>query len=254
MDEGTHPDFLVIRPPDDKDIGIDQIRSMIESVGSYPMFAPCKVVMIENADRLTGAAANATLKILEEPPHTVRFYLLAESPRSLLPTIRSRCGLVLYQRLSEPFIVSVIQRFEPDSAKAVVYCRMAEGSVGRAVQYWGSGRLGLRDKAFALVKYGLKKDVASLFTTVDAMNSALPLGLRFLEHILFDLRMVRMDSSLLINLDLAEELMEVRAQLSDTTWHHLVTKLHQTRMRYQTTRILLPFHVKSFLTTAFLGS
>ena len=254
VDEGTHPDLVVVRSVDDKDIGVEAIRSVVEQTMSYPSAAPLKLFVIDGADRLTVPAANAILKTLEEPPATVRFILLAESPNGVIPTVRSRCGLVVYSRLSEPFVVSVVQRFEPDPAKALVISRIAEGSVGRAVQYWGSGRLSLRDKMFTLLKHGLNKDVASLFIMVDSIGTALPLSLRFLEHLLLDLRMVRITPAHVMNLDLADELRQMSGALRDNTWHELVAGLRQLRDRYRAARIVLPFHVKTLFATAFFGS
>jgi len=190
---------------------------------------------------------------LEEPPSTVRFYLLAESAKAIIPTIRSRCGMVLYRRLSEPFVISVLQRFEPDPGKALVYARIAEGSVGRAVQFWGSGRLSLRDRVLSLVKHGLNKDIASLFSTVDQIGTSLPLGLRFLEQLLLDLRIVRTDPSSIINIDIATELGQMAGSFRVEMWYELVSGLKLVRARYQTSHIVLPFHVKSFLAAAFVG-
>ncbi len=254
IDAGLHTDFTIIQPPDDKEIGIDAIREMIDLAQMYPQSAPVRMFLIDGADRLTGAAANAFLKTLEEPPKTARFLLTAESQNTVIPTVRSRCGLVVFRRLSEPFVLSVLQRFEKDPAKALVYARLGEGSVGRAIQYWGSGRLGLRDKVLALVKQGLDGDLPSLFSAVDSIGTSLPLGLRFLEQILLDLRMARINPARVINRDISEELERVGTTLSDTTWHRLVVGLRKIRAYYRTTRIVLPFHIKALFASAFVGS
>lgn len=251
---GTHPDVTLVSSVEDKDIGIEAVREIIQQSMMYPSIAPFRVFIIDGADKLTGPAANAFLKLLEEPPGTTRFFLLAESAREIIPTIRSRCGHVPFRRLSEPLILSVLQRYETDPAKALVYARLGEGSVGRSVQYWTSGRLSLRDKVFSLLEYGLKRDLVSLFSAVDSIGQSLPLGLRFLGHLLLDLRMIRINPARVINSDLAAELQRVGGSLDDATWHRLVADLRRVRAQHRAAKIALPFHVKTLLASIFVGS
>lgn len=253
LGEDTHPCLHMICPVEGKDIGVEAIREVITESESYPTMGSWSVFIIDGADRMTIPAANALLKVLEEPPSAVRFFLLAESKNNVLLTIQSRCGLVPFQRLPEPFILSMVQRFEKDDAKALVYARLADGSVGRAVQYWGSGRLTLRDKVFALLKLGLKRDLLSLFSAVESLGQELPLGLRFLATLLLDLRMILHAPDLVTNRDLSEELGEIARSLSDTTWHAITVDLRRIQTLSRTTHIALPFHVKTMLTAA-LGS
>jgi len=92
---GTHPDVLELLPVEGKErIGIRQVRDVIRSAQFAPSQAPYKVCTIPAAEALTTEAANALLKILEEPPRDLRFVLLAAHPSDLLPTIVSRSRLV----------------------------------------------------------------------------------------------------------------------------------------------------------------
>ena len=92
---GIHPDVLELAPPEGKErIGIGQVRDVIRLAQFAPVQSPCKVCLIPNAEGLTVEAANALLKILEEPPRGLRFILLAEHPSDLLPTIVSRSRLI----------------------------------------------------------------------------------------------------------------------------------------------------------------
>src|SRR5690606_13632128 len=147
-----------------------------------PAQAPYKYLVIDGADRMTSAAANALLKTLEEAPSEVRFFLLAEDETKVLPTIRSRCALVRFQPLSEEFILHTLQQHTDDSTKALVYCRLAEGSVGRAVKFLGSGRLMLRDQMLTLFKIGSTGNIQQLFSAIDSVDEDLLQGLRFGEH------------------------------------------------------------------------
>ena len=90
--QGTHPDIQYIRQ--DKPgspIKIEQIRELQESVYQTPQCGTRSIIVIEPADRLNRSAANALLKILEEPPSHTLFILIAEQISSLPATIMSRC-------------------------------------------------------------------------------------------------------------------------------------------------------------------
>ncbi|MDR3278474.1 MAG: hypothetical protein LBT12_06845 [Oscillospiraceae bacterium] len=89
---GIHPDIIVTRRLEDKrEILVDQARAVREDAVVSPNEAERKVYVIEDAGTMNGNAQNALLKLLEEPPGRVMLILLAESPRALLPTVRSRC-------------------------------------------------------------------------------------------------------------------------------------------------------------------
>lgn len=235
----------------EKDIGVDAIRDLTEAASSYPSMARYRVFLVDGADRMTMPAANAFLKTLEEPPSTTRFFLLAESPGAVIPTLRSRCGLVSFRPLPEAYVLSKVQQFEPDPTKALVYTRMGEGSVGRSIQYWGSGRLALRDKALALLRLSQERDVAGLFSLVESAEKELPLLLRFTDHLLHDLLMVLVAPDRLINLDLREAVGTLRQGTDDATWQAIRTRLREARLTFQRVKINLPFHVRSLLVEAF---
>jgi DNA polymerase III subunit delta' len=87
-----HPDLNVIQP--DKlhgAIKIEQIRLLQYSVFTSPQLGKNRVVIIEPAEKMNAAAANALLKILEEPPQNTYFLLIAEHLSTIAPTILSRC-------------------------------------------------------------------------------------------------------------------------------------------------------------------
>lgn len=100
---GFHPDVAVIaRKTDDKgktkrEIQVDQIRQMRADAYVRPQQADKKVYIIQDAETMNGAAQNAALKILEEPPGYAVFILCTDSAQALLPTIRSRCAVIQMQ-------------------------------------------------------------------------------------------------------------------------------------------------------------
>ena len=97
----THPDFIVVAPQEDTKtqktktvIGIDQIRTLIDKLSLKPQFAQHRVVLIQPADTLNHAAANAFLKYLEEPTERTVLILVTHRLHKLPATIRSRCQKV----------------------------------------------------------------------------------------------------------------------------------------------------------------
>src|SRR5580693_1514159 len=94
IDQGAHPDFYCLSVPEDKRIEVDMIRDLCERSTSTPTQSVYRYIIVDGADRMNTAAANAFLKTLEEPSPQVRFFLLAQSHDSVLPTIQSRCGMV----------------------------------------------------------------------------------------------------------------------------------------------------------------
>lgn len=261
VDQRAHPDFTLVTPEGDKDLGVEAVREVIASAYDYPFIADRKFFVIEGADRMTPAASNAFLKTLEEPPERTQFLLLAESAEQVIPTVRSRCGKVRYKRLSEAFIAEALREFVPDPLMASVYARLAEGSVGRAFQYFGSSRINLRNKVFSLLKVGLSRDLSTLFASIDGFKHEtskkddfekdLKLGLRFLEHLLYDLTMLPHDPSRIVNLDLAQELGDVGKQMGPQRIRALQQSIRTVQGRAHTTRIQLASHIKAALGTAF---
>jgi DNA polymerase III subunit delta' len=95
----THPDLSQIKPDEDKkSISINQIRQIVTDTYLKPQFDTHRVIIINPADVMTGQAANAFLKCLEEPTERTIFILITDKPNKLPATIISRC-----QKLSITF-------------------------------------------------------------------------------------------------------------------------------------------------------
>jgi DNA polymerase-3 subunit delta' len=94
-----HPDLHWVFPEEDKQtISIEQIRAVCEAIALKPYRGASKVVIIEPAEGLTAAAANALLKTLEEPAGDTYLLLVSHQPGRLPPTIRSRCQRIDVRR------------------------------------------------------------------------------------------------------------------------------------------------------------
>lgn len=131
---GTHPDVHLLAP-EKNDLRIDQVRTMQTRVQFHPLEGPAKVVVIDRAEALHPAAANACLKILEEPPPATHFFLISAQPHRLLPTIRSRCQTIAFQPLPTALLRRELlhqRAMSGEHAEAIAV--MAEGSLGFALQ------------------------------------------------------------------------------------------------------------------------
>jgi DNA polymerase-3 subunit gamma/tau len=98
INAGASPDIIEIDAASNR--GIDDIRDLRERVRYAPAQLPSKFYIIDEAHQITGAAANAFLKTLEEPPAHTRFILATTDPEELLPTIVSRCQRLEFHRIS----------------------------------------------------------------------------------------------------------------------------------------------------------
>jgi DNA polymerase-3 subunit delta' len=127
------------------EIVVDDTRAIAGFLRLTPAEGQWRVVIVDGADLMNRNAANALLKILEEPPQRAVLLLTSDNPGRLLPTIRSRCRLLALKPLPEPVVLDALQRYRPDlpAADRAALARLAEGSIGRALELAAAGGLGL---------------------------------------------------------------------------------------------------------------
>lgn len=89
----SHPDVSLVSAGDKKSITIEQVRDMTAEAHQKPWEGNYKIFILEDVHRMREEAANALLKILEEPPAHVVFLLTAENEHAVIPTILSRCQI-----------------------------------------------------------------------------------------------------------------------------------------------------------------
>jgi len=134
-ESNNHPDIVHVLGRKKTGIGVDDIREYVnEDVSIKPYMSEQKVYVLHEAERMTLQAQNALLKTLEAPPSYVRFFLLAKSSHSFLPTILSRCVVVKLKPQSEAVIRGYLEHtlFVP-KASAKLYAAFARGSIGQAI-------------------------------------------------------------------------------------------------------------------------
>jgi DNA polymerase III subunit delta' len=129
---GAHPDVSILAT-DRVTITIDEVRALVSFSYFSPSLSPYRVVIIEDADRMTERTSNVLLKALEEPPPQTVWILCAPSPADVLPTIRSRMRSVTLQVPSIAEVASLItQREGVDRDLALVAAREAQSHIGMA--------------------------------------------------------------------------------------------------------------------------
>src|SRR5213082_2627813 len=135
VERGSHPDLYLLEPLGEQ-IRIDEIRALRRDLHMRPFEAERRVYLVFGADSLNEDAADALLKDLEEPPPYAVVVLVAERLGPLPETIRSRCQLVPFRRLSEPAVGEAIREHAPDLGEEEVttLARVSSGRLGRALQ------------------------------------------------------------------------------------------------------------------------
>jgi len=102
LNAATHPDIQRIDPSGTSDIiKVEQVRAAVNFLSQTPQIAKWKLVCVSAAHRMNVNAANALLKVLEEPPGNSLLILVSDRPQLLIPTVRSRCRKLEIARPSE---------------------------------------------------------------------------------------------------------------------------------------------------------
>ncbi|WP_417610442.1 DNA polymerase III subunit delta' [Parasphingorhabdus sp.] len=204
---GSHPDFRLLRrgaksEKEEKkardqgldaleehelarNIKVDQVRALQPLFQNQASISEYRVVVIDAADDLERAGANAILKNLEEPPKNTIFLLISHMPDRLLPTIRSRCQMLRFDPLSDEDMRTVLKQAAPrlEEADLEALVVAGEGSPGRALKYAEVGLAELEGIAREIIKTGdqnnqLKSDLARKL----ALKAATPRYRAFLER------------------------------------------------------------------------
>ena len=167
---GGHGDLMAVEKSyDDKrkrfrdEIVVADVRAIASFMRLTSSEGGWRVVVVDSADEMNLIAANAILKILEEPPDKSLLLLVSHSPSRLLPTIRSRCRALAMRPLAEDTALALLSRHRPGLAplEAAALARLAEGSPGRALRLADAGGLALYGEIVGLLAGG-GLDVAAL--------------------------------------------------------------------------------------------
>ncbi len=173
---GGHADLLTVeRGWDEKkgrlrtEIVVEDVRAVGAFLGLTAAEGGWRVVVIDSADEMNRNAANAVLKVLEEPPRRAVLLLVSHGPGRLLPTIRSRCRRLVLKPLEDDVVATLACKYRPGlgAEDAAELARLSEGSVGRALALAADGGLELYRDLVDLLETLPGLDVAGVHALGD---------------------------------------------------------------------------------------
>ncbi|MQT11601.1 DNA polymerase III subunit delta' [Segnochrobactrum spirostomi] len=176
---GAHPDLLHLRRPwDDKgkrfrsELTVDEVRRLTPFFGSTASGGGWRVAIVDPADDLNTNAANALLKMLEEPPARGLFLIVSHAPGRLLPTIRSRARRLALAPLGEADLLAALQAIgvTAERTRLLRAAAAGEGSVRRAAQLATGGAVEIEDLVKPVIaSLGRDLDRRALHALADAL-------------------------------------------------------------------------------------
>lgn len=132
-DTENSPDFSIIEP-DGNSIKIEQIREFQKKVSEKPIISNKKVYIINDSDKMTVEAQNCLLKTLEEPPEFVTIILIGSNENSFLSTIKSRCMILHFEKISDEQIQKYLQDNHQTEINSKIMLEACQGSIGKALE------------------------------------------------------------------------------------------------------------------------
>jgi DNA polymerase-3 subunit delta' len=175
---GGHPDLLTVEkgidPKNGREksaIGIDDARAIGGFLSLTPAEGGWRVVIVDSADEMTRNAANAILKIVEEPPSKSLLLLVCHAPGRIPSTIRSRCRRLALAPLESTEVETLLARLLPDTeaVERMALARMGEGSPGRALALAEAGGLELYRELLAFAGQLPTVDAVAAHTLADKL-------------------------------------------------------------------------------------
>jgi len=232
-----HPDVGMVVAPK-RILLVEQMR-LIEREANYrPYEGKARVFLIEDADKLNEASANALLKVLEEPPHTSHIILLTSRPAMLLPTIRSRCQMVRFSPVSAEEIESYLLNNKiVTAADARIRARVARGSLGRAIADEFEDYVDQRKSMLAVLQaLALNDDRVQLLRSAEEFNDArhkdeYESRLDILEALIRDAWLLALNAPAegVINEDLLPELRKISAHVDSQRPADWISQIEEMR-------------------------
>jgi DNA polymerase-3 subunit delta' len=169
----SHPGLLVLKRALNPKTGklmtvlsVDEIRRLADFFQMTSGAGGWRVAIVDTADDMNDNAANALLKMLEEPPARAMLLLLSNRPGRLLPTIRSRCQRMELRVLNEETLDGALRNLLPDAdtAERASLARLAGGSIGAALTLAAGEGGALAKDADTLIDRARDPDILALLT------------------------------------------------------------------------------------------
>jgi len=167
---GNYPDFCNLKPQGST-IKIEQIRGIQARLSLTSFEGNFRVIVLDEADKMTDEAANSLLKLLEEPPQSTVFILLTAMPAAILPTILSRCVEVRFLSLLPATIKKLLleQGLTDDAAERLA--NTAKGSISHALNQAASLEADFsRQKAIKIISSLKNTEMMELYSIAGEME------------------------------------------------------------------------------------
>jgi DNA polymerase-3 subunit delta' len=169
----SHPGLLVLKRAINPKTGklmtvlsVDEIRRLADFFGMTSGAGGWRVAIVDTADDMNDNAANALLKMLEEPPGNAMLLLLSNTPGRLLPTIRSRC-----QPLDDATLAKALAEYLPEmtTGERASLARLSGGSIGAALTLATGDGGALAEEADKLIDHAREPDLLALLALGDRL-------------------------------------------------------------------------------------
>jgi DNA polymerase III subunit delta' len=176
---GSHPGLLVLKRGLDPETGkatnvlsVGEVRRLSGFFGMTSGAGGWRVAIVDSADDMNDAAANALLKLLEEPPSRAMLLVLANAPGRLLPTIRSRCQRLNLRPLAPDAEERELATLLPeiDAGERAQLTRLSGGSLGAAIRLANDDGLALAREAERLIDHAAAPDIPALFALSERLS------------------------------------------------------------------------------------
>jgi DNA polymerase-3 subunit delta' len=169
----SHPGLLVLKRAINPKTGklmtvlsVDEVRRLADFFGMTSGAGGWRVAIVDAADDMNDNAANALLKMLEEPPANAMLLLLSNTPGRLLPTIRSRCQRLDLRPLDDATLERALALYLPDmpASERAALARLSGGSIGAALTLATGDGAELAQEADRLIEHARDPDLLALLT------------------------------------------------------------------------------------------
>lgn len=161
-DENRCPDFIAYTP--DKDvIKIEFMRELKEVAYIKPMLGGLRVFIVDEAEKMNSEAANSILKVLEEPPPFTHIILITTNQDLILDTIKSRCRILSFSRISQFDIEKALRDKGFDQGRAKILAVLSRGNLEQALDMDWDEVSERRQTAWKLFRALIRRENASEF-------------------------------------------------------------------------------------------
>ncbi len=196
-----------------REITIDDIREGIQFLSLKGSASGYRILIINPADKMNENAANALLKVLEEPTEKSVILLLCQNMGKLLPTIKSRCRQIKIKPLSDKVLADKIKQAYPEIEDVSLVVSLSKNSFGQAKEICENNGLEIYNQMILLFQNGVSLEmerVQSFIEMVSKETVSFSLAKNFLSDFVAD----QVKANALSNPFIAEDLLDIWAEIN----------------------------------------